>query len=183
MVGHNANEGALFASPFVQNDTTFQTYLSLAFPDATPATLSYISQTLYPPTLDGSQNYTSQYARVSKVTAEFAFVCNTFYLDTAYHNNTCSYLFSVPPAIHGQDIAFTYYNGDSAINATVARTLQDYLTSFAMNGSPNEPGVPYFPMYSSNATIVNLGLTNFGGLAMDDAANERCNWWQKALYY
>lgn len=183
MVGHNANEGALFASPFIANETAFQTYLTLAFPGATNATRTYISQTLYPPVFDGSQNYTSYFTRSAKLTAEFAFICNNRYLDLAYGNNTYSYYFSVPPALHGQDVAFTYFNGASGINSTVASALQDYLTSFAMDGNPNEDGVPYFPLYGSNATNVNLGLTNFGGLIGDDAANERCSWWQKALYF
>lgn len=47
---------------------------------------------------------TNQIARYSAATAELIFTCNTFYIDKAYNNNTYSYFFSVPPALHGEDI-------------------------------------------------------------------------------
>ena len=50
-----------------------------------------------------------------------------------------------------------------------------------MTGSPNEAGVPYFVMYGSNATVQNLNITGISE-TLDPAANQRCDWWQKALY-
>lgn len=90
----------------------------------------------------------------------------------------------MPPAIHGEDIPYTYYNGPnpSVIAPQIAIALQTYITNFAVTGSPNGPGVPYFPAYGSNATVVNLNYTGIT-LQMDPTANYRCDWWQKALYY
>ncbi|EMD00258.1 hypothetical protein BAUCODRAFT_145551 [Baudoinia panamericana UAMH 10762] len=187
MVGHNANEGLLFTSPFVQNDTAFVTNLQTTLPTlrAWPQILSYIMNTLYPPVFDGSQamGYTNQIARAAALTSELVFTCNTFYLDKAYGNNTYSYFFTVPPALHGQDVAYTYYNGPSAsvLNSTVAVTLQQYITRFAETGMPNEAGAPYFNMYGSNATVEVLNVSRISA-AMDPTANQRCNFWQKALY-
>ncbi|KAK3111790.1 hypothetical protein LTR53_012598 [Teratosphaeriaceae sp. CCFEE 6253] len=187
MVGHNADEGLLFTSPFFQNDTAFAAQIVNNEPTlaAYPDTIDYITQTLYPPIFDGSQamNYTNQIARAAAATSEFIFTCNTFYLDKAYGNKTYAYFFTVPPALHGNDIAYTYFNGPSSsvISTTVALALQEYITHFAETGSPNEAGVPYFVMYGQNATVQNLGLTSISGV-MDPTANERCNWWQKALY-
>lgn len=110
------------------------------------------------------------------------FTCNTFYLDKAYGNNTYSYLFAVPPGTHGQDIPYTYYNGPSSdVVTSVALALQSYLTAFAETGTPNEEGVPFFPLYGSGAVVQVLNYTGITQ-AMDPAANNRCNWWQKGLY-
>lgn len=112
-----------------------------------------------------------------------SFTCNTFYLDKAYFNQTYSYFFAVPPALHGQDIAYTYYNGrdPDVLNVQIAIALQEYITSFAQDSNPNEQGVPFFPLYGDDATVQVLNITGVSQM-MDDAANERCNWWQKALY-
>ena len=110
------------------------------------------------------------------------FTCNTFYLDKAYGNQTYSYLFAVPPGYHGQDIPYTYYNGpNSDVVTPIAIALQEYLTAFAETGTPNEAGVPFFPLYGSGATVQVLNITGISQ-AMDPAANYRCDWWQKGLY-
>ena len=127
-------------------------------------------------------SYTNQIARSDAITSELVFTCNTFYLDKAYGNNTYSYFFSVPPAIHGMDIAYTYFNGDSssAIPA-IATLLQEYLTDFAEFGTPNRGGVPFFPLYGPEATVQDLNVTGISQV-MDPAANSRCNFWQQARY-
>ena len=81
------------------------------------------------------------------------------------------------------DIPYTYYNGDNTtiLSPAIAIALQEYITEFAMSGSPNEAGVPYFPMYQVNATVQDLNITGISQ-TFDPAANARCNWWQKALY-
>jgi carboxylesterase type B len=190
MVGHNSNEGLFFASPFIQNQTAYAEGIQTLLPDASAKTLDYIDTVLYPPVFDGTHGYTNQVERTALTIDEASISCNTRYLDLAFANKTYSYLFSVPPGLHGEDIAYTYFNGDtstsddgSPVNATVARALQDYLTSFAMNGNPNEKGVPFFPMYGSGSTVVNIAATNLGVTLKDTVANSRCDWWQKAVYY
>jgi carboxylesterase type B len=70
------------------------------------------------------------------------FTCNTYYFDKAFNNQTYSYFFTIPPALHGEDIPYTYYNGPSpsVLSSTVAIALQEYITSFAETGNPNEKG-------------------------------------------
>lgn len=212
MVGHNADEvcsilkdpskspfpltpsqGLLFTSPFTKSTTDIKTQLSSILPSvrAFPDVLSYIVNTLYPPIFDGSQaqNYTTEIERASALTAELSFTCNTFYLSTALLNQTYNYLFSVPPALHGLDVRYTFYNANATsdddmtgvISPKVAVALQEYITNFAMKGQPNGQGVPRFDMYGPNATVQNLNVTSIHEMR-DPAANERCRWWQKALY-
>ena len=59
--------------------------------------------------------------------------------------------------------------------------MQEYITEFAMTGSPNEAGVPHFDMYGDDAEVQVLGISGISETT-DPAANYRCDWWQKALY-
>lgn len=197
MVGHNADEGLDF-TPIIETDDDFTLFVSEFLPSlaALPDVVSYITDTLYPPIFDGSQaqNYTNNIARAAAVTSEAIFTCNTYYLDKAYGNDTYAYLFAIPPALHGQDISYTYYNANgSAIAGSggtsvgvvapqIAIALQEYITHFAETGNPNEKGVPYFPLYGQNATVQVLNVTGIRE-ARDPTANYRCDWWQKVLWY
>ena len=187
MVGHNTYEGILFANPAAQNATEAQfaetLYQSIPTLRGLPNETAYILQTLYPPIYNGSQPYDTPIARAALITAEFGgFNCNEFYLDKAFGNKTHSYLFNVFPAIHGADIAFTYNTGNNQQAPPVAIQLQDYITQFAEFGSPNgKDGVPYFPMYGANATVLELNSTTTG-LVRDPAANYRCNYWQSGVW-
>lgn len=184
MVGHNADEGLLFTPPFVTNETAYESFLRSNLQDASPSVVNYISNVLYPPVFDGSLGYKDNIGRAALTLSESVFTCNTYYLDKAYGNNTFAYQFSVPPALHGQDVPYTYYNGPSAavMNDTVAVALQEYLTSFAENGKPSGPMIPMFPLYGTDAELIDLNITGIKEM-MDPSANSRCDWWQKALYF
>ncbi|KAF2769025.1 carboxylesterase family protein-like protein [Teratosphaeria nubilosa] len=189
MVGHNADEGLLFTSPFIQNETALTTALLTLLPTlaAWPSNLKYILNTLYPPIFDGSQamGYTNDIARTAAILSEVVFTCNTFWLDEAFGNKTYGYYFTVPPALHGEDVPYTYYNGggtsSTVLSTVVALALQDYITTFAETGLPNKAGAPYFQVYGSNATVQDLNITGISQV-VDPTANYRCDWWQKALY-
>lgn len=108
----------------------------------------------------------------------------------AFGNQTFAYQFSVPPALHGQDVPYTFFNGLNSVTGdnvpvqsdATALALQEYITSFAATGVPSGPGIPRFPLYGNHSTILNLNATSITEI-MDPTANARCLWWQKALYY
>ncbi|KAL8708032.1 MAG: hypothetical protein Q9220_007028 [cf. Caloplaca sp. 1 TL-2023] len=183
MLGHNADEGLVFTSPFVSNDTVYNAYVSSNFPDISPSAASYVENVLYPPPSAGTP-YKDNIGRASTTVSESTFVCNTLYLDRAFGNKTYAYQFSVPPALHGQDIPYTFFNGPNAqvLSDATAVALQAYITSFATNGVPSGSGIPHFPLYGNNSEILNLNATSITDI-MDPTANPRCLWWQKALYY
>ena len=173
MVGHNVNEvsfegtivlshthtlidsnkqGLLFTSPFIQNDTAFEKQVTTLAPTvkAYPETLQYITDTLYPPIFDGTQaqEYTTQVARAAAQISEMVFTCNTFYLDKALRNNTYSYYFAVPPAIHGSDIPYTYYNGPDPLMVVSPKTavqLQKYNHELCREGRSKWAGSAAVP--------------------------------------
>jgi len=197
LIGHNLDEGLIFTSPFITNQSAYAASLQAALPDASSSVINYIDTVLYPPVFTGQYGYTDQISRVAVTVAELVFTCNTFFLDLAYGNQTYAYQFSISPALHGDDLAYTFYNDgglrppdvatlDTGLqNVTVALALQDWIVTFARDGVPNSPdvqGIPKFTVYGPNAMIEDLNLTRITQI-MDPAADPRCRWWQKALYY
>jgi carboxylesterase type B len=197
MMGTNFNEGVLFDSPFLQNDSDYRGNVRLFFLNATDDVVDYIATDLYPNDLSGKYNYTTQPLRAALSTAEACFLCNTRYLAEALPNivskSIFKYLFAVPPAIHADDLGYTFYNGNGSttwegylVNEEVALTLQDYIVGFTISGSPNNRQSasphPWFPVYGVNASVLTLDETNLGALIVDPQANSRCDWWQKSFY-
>ncbi|KAF1973500.1 acetylcholinesterase precursor [Bimuria novae-zelandiae CBS 107.79] len=188
MVGHNANEGAYFTPPFANTTEGIAAQLESAVANIPKSSMDYLLEELYPAVFDGSYGYTDNYTRASTIIAEGIFTCNTNYLSTGFNNKTYSYLFSVPPAFHGQDIAYTYYDGGSASsmnpysvqNRTIAVALQEFITSFAKTGVPDAEGVRHFNMYGPDARILDLNMTGIEEIHDSNASN-RCKWWQLAL--
>lgn len=184
MLGHNADEGLEFTNP--ANDISFNTYLSSAFPTINTNVANYVEDVLYPPTMPGTlgtTGYSDETGRVVLLISESTFTCNTFNLDKAFGNQTYSYQFSVPPALHGQDVAYTFFNGPSSsvVSDPIAVALQGYITSFVKSGRPSGSSLPMFPIYSNATHIIDLNATSITEI-MDPVANARCNWWQKELY-
>ena len=114
------------------------------------------------------------------------FRCNTYYLDRAYKNETYSYEFSILPALHGQDVPYTFFGGPTPLGEVqfdaTAVALQEYITSFVQNGVPSGPQLPRFPLYGNNSEVQDLNATGITQI-MDPTANARCLWWQLGLVY
>ena len=179
--GHNTFEAVRSTDPFVTT-AGFNSYIQGFYPSTQPPVLSYISNTLYPPVYDGSQPYTTPFARLDLAVTEANFACNTNFLARAYKDKTYGYLFSVPPGEHQQDLPYTFFpNTKPAVaNVSLALTLQDIIINYVQTGNPNSPSVPTFPIYG-NGTLLNLNQS-FINTVPDNVANERCIFWQKALY-
>jgi carboxylesterase type B len=188
MVGHNADEGLLFTSPFLQNTSAIEQDLIGTLPTLKGADkpLNYILNDLYPPVSNSSSqqtNYTNSIGRGAQAKGDIVILSNAYILNKAYANETYSYRFSVYPALHGQDVPYTFYNGPSpdVESPDVATILQGYITRFAMTGSPNGPGLPYFSKFGSNSTVQVINDTNRYP-ATDPTGNERNAYWSKVLY-
>ena len=186
MLGHNGDEGLLFTNPAILTDTAYDGYLRQTFPTIQPDIATYIETVLYPPEMSGllgTSGYLDEIGRVVLTIAESTFTCNTYYLDRAFGNQTYAYQFSVPPALHGQDVPYTFFNGpNTAVQSdATALALQEYITSFVIRGSPQVGGLPMFPLYGNDSDIIDLNATSITQI-MDPVANSRCLWWQKELY-
>ncbi|KAF5851671.1 hypothetical protein GGP41_000412 [Bipolaris sorokiniana] len=181
MVGHNANEGALF-TPFTLSSTAaLEDLLRGLFENIPQSSIDYILDGLYPPVLDGSKGYTNNVQHGSPIIAESGFTYNTCHLSKAYGNNTYSYLFAVPPAIHTQDVAYTYYDGGATsgdpmgiTNTIIAITLKEFTTSFAEMSIPVATSVEHFKTYSVDANVLELNVNGIKEVR-DNNANAQCD--------
>lgn len=180
---HNSDEGFVYTDPNATNSSALLTYLSLYFPAAKPEILEYISTTLYPPTYDGSEPYTTPLQRLDLLISEMMIGCNSRYISTAKGNQTWNYMFSIPPGRHGADVAYTFYDeavigqgNDAVANATVAKMMQRYIMGFVVDGDPNtferEDCRNVFPMYGNDALVVNFNKT-FVDVREDTMKNAR----------
>ena len=80
MLGHNADEGLFFTSPFITNDITFNEYIPTAFPAISPSIANYIETVLYPPQMPGTlalTGYSDETGRVVLAVSESTFTCVT----------------------------------------------------------------------------------------------------------
>ncbi|POR37838.1 Carboxylic ester hydrolase [Tolypocladium paradoxum] len=186
MTGFNAHETLFFTSRANVNNSVFVESLETTFPTAPKNVVNFISESLYPPVFNGSRPYDGFFTRAELALAEAAFTCNTYYLQKALlgYASTFGYRFSIPPAVHGQDVPYTFYNGpsESVSNDTIALALQNYILSFAINGQPNNNASTRMPIYGEENFILDLNVTGISIIG-DPNANDRCSWWQKSLYY
>lgn len=190
MVGHNANEGAYFTPPYVTDTSMIKKQLKLVIPGIPDSSIEYITGTLYPDPANANGAilpYKHNYERANLIISEAIFTCQTNFLSTGFHNETYSYLFAVPPALHGFDVPYTYYDGSTTseasanVNPMVAIALQEFITSFAENGVPEAKGVRQFNQYGLNATVLRFNVSGIDEIP-DSNANARCNWWQGGLF-
>lgn len=188
MTGHNQDEGSRFVpNTLVTNESSYTAFFESLFRQpltSSPTALHRLTQELYPPVFDGSQGYTTQTERNNLTIADATFVCNARFMDLAlFTPPTYAYVFSVPPAVHGADLAYTFYDfGDiPGINTTLAVIMQDYISRFAETGQPNAPSLPFFPPARPGTTVQNLGNEGVGP-TLDEGGirqlSERCQFWQ-----
>ncbi|KAK7225043.1 hypothetical protein V2G26_013046 [Clonostachys chloroleuca] len=178
MLGSTANEGFLIVMGGIaglRNTTDFRSAIALLFPLSTSSVRSYISDTLYP-----ASSFTSDSERINLLVTEALFTCNNVDISTATNGEAYFYRFSVPPSLHGQDLAYTFFNGPTpaVTNITVANLIQAYIVNFLRSGDPNGEGTILFPKFGKG-TVLDLG-NNAG--AIEDPTKGRCAWWQKTLY-
>ena len=185
IVAHNANETAYFVNPSATNQSDYIDGIHSELSDAQPSVVDYIVDDLYPYIFNSTQPYSNPYQLRVLSSAEVSFTCNTRFLAAAFSNRTWAYRFSIPPAIHGQDVPYTYYNTSlpsPEIDPVIALAMQAYITEFAVSGNPNRKGFPDFPVYGEQANMLDLNVTGIKVIP-DDTDNFRCAWWQKALYF
>jgi carboxylesterase type B len=195
MVGHAADEGLLFTTPESYNSSGLPHQLSGLAPNITPKVFNYILDVLYPPVYNGTYPYTDSVSRAALVVSDMCFQCNTDYINRAFEK-TYAYVFDIPPALHGQDGSYTFYNsgdpvGNSAdlvsalsavSNVTTALAMQDYFLSFSEKGVPESTLAPKFEPWGPRGQLMSIDSDGIHR-ARDPTNNARCRFWQTAPYY
>lgn len=111
---------------------------------------------------------------------ESQFSCYMLYLNRAFQYRTYSYEFSIAPALHGDDIAYTFYNATAtgSVDQEVVTAIQDYILNFVRSGDPSQDSqVPPFPRHDVLNEVMDLNRSHIYPIA-DITNNPRCAWWQ-----
>ncbi|KAL9011347.1 MAG: hypothetical protein Q9173_003798 [Seirophora scorigena] len=165
--------GIGFTYPWTQNDYAFLTYASTLFPGAIPAALAPLAASIYPPP-SSTLPYTTNLDRAALMTSDVVITCNTYLLALAAHNATRNYLFDVPPALHGDDLHYTFGPDPATRSPAIQLALQSYIARFAQTGDPNGAGAgPLFAPYGPHNEILRLSPNGFEQ-TLDPAASDRC---------
>ena len=181
---HNQNEARFLGNQTIKTNQDFDNWVYVNFPSAPKAIQQEIISHLYPPIYDGSLPYKTPQQRSDLAGKEYLISCNTVSIAEAYENRTHNYIFDIPPAIHAQDLAYTYYPNDPTPDffPEIAVTLQKYLTNFVRTGNPNKKGLPKWPLYGKKANTITF-TTDGVKQSTSDAANDRCAFWNRGDYY
>ena len=173
----------MFANQSAITDADYDNWVRQNFPSASIDVWSYISGELYPPTYDGSQPYKLPLERLTLTTQEYLIACNTVNMAEAYGNQTYNSIFDVRPAVHAQDLGYTFYNGESGYaDESTAITWRSHIVQFALKGKPDVPGSDPFPVYTARSQVLKFLSGGRVQQIRDPAANARCEWWLKGFY-
>lgn len=165
-------------------------YLKSALPLSSPETRKKIYD-LYP-----ASNFGGNYTNLAIFLAGESFInCNSYYLAKAYEGKSYHYILnrthanSENAAGHGADVSYTFWNNWPLLTPTngfLANALQKYLIGFFTSGDPNSQKItwgPNFRKWGEESEMLQFdGKTWLNHKKVDDAALERCDWWQDAHY-
>lgn len=177
---HTSFEGTLFTDPrTIGNETALAKRLQAIYPLMGEKDLNYVLNTLYPAVYDGSHPYETSVDRNILMANEMYFAAaHQALLQATIHRGTevHAWEFSVPPAIHGSDIAYTFYDGAAGIDPHVASIMQHAIAGFAKCGEPDAGQLGFaFPRYGKQATTVSLDI-NSSVTISDPTWNNRTLW-------
>lgn len=186
IAGNNQNEARFLGNQTIDTNADFDKWVYVNFPSATTAIQQQIINQIYPPIYDGSLPYTTPQQRSDLAVKEYFISCQTVSIAKAYRNLTHDYIFGVAPAIHAQDLAYTYYpNGVTpGFYPNVATTLQKYVVNFVLTGNPNKDKMSLapWPTFGQRAAAINFTETGISQTT-SDSENSRCAFWNQADYY
>lgn len=188
MTSYTNNEGPLLAPSIINSSTGLEFLIRILYPGVSVKSIDYIAEKLYPQVYDGSYPYHTSLERSDLVFADCLIHLSNNALSKALENKTYAYRFSIPPSVHGQDVAYTFYNhGDREVDPRAAETIQGYIANFVRSGNPNGFNLPYFAMQGKNYSMNNVGVNGTQtfvdparGLAVDYWASGKI--WDDILY-
>ncbi|GKZ35877.1 hypothetical protein AbraIFM66950_006677 [Aspergillus brasiliensis] len=187
MTSHTTHEGLSFTPPAGVNSSALPSIIETYVPGLAPGTVDRIAQDWYPPIYNASSSgalgYSSPLERASVFISDAFFQCKNVYLDAVFDTVYAS-VFSVPPGLHAQDVAFNFYDHsqpDAAVgmfNESLALTMQDYIITFVKQGIPSsvENNSTKWEEYAKDRRVMNLGLQDIA-MTSDPVNTARCRFW------
>ena len=186
MVSHNSDEGLSFIPTNVTSDEDFEQLLRKTLATASETTIKTVMDDVY----NKAESIDNQFRARSFGVELAGFYCTVNWMANALHNQTYNYIFSFNPGTHGQDLPYTFWNGDTGKqqegmimttkvdNATAAINIQSYIANFVTKGDPNGDGLPEFPLYGEKGLQLGIDYRGTHIRTMDRVQEKRCSWWQ-----
>ena len=159
LTSNGQNEAQLLKNQSFSTNADFDNWVSVTFLYTSRQQHDHIISALYLPIYNGSHVYIHDYERNEPARKDFLISCNIYSIARAYNNQTHIYIFGFPPAIHPQDLAYTYYATGAIPEFFTALvvTLQSYITGLNLTGNLNSnPSLPYFRLSLNEAMPSNL---------------------------
>lgn len=188
IVSYTSDEGLLFTDPRVQDQTAFKALFQQLMPSISAAKINELATVVYPEDFSGAQPYTDQSSRLRLALAESIVQCNAFATHLAFKNQSRAFIFDVFPKVHAEDVAYTFWNGESTdsfgipINLPVALNLQKWLVDYTMVGTGAGSTASVIPVYTNAAKTLRVTDAGNSVIQPDWAANRRCRWWVQDLF-
>ncbi|KAL9619834.1 MAG: hypothetical protein Q9160_005574 [Pyrenula sp. 1 TL-2023] len=181
----NLFEGAFFFDPNVKTDADFRAWIPKSIPGLSDKAPEYLTTTLYPPLFDGSQGYTDQSSRQMALWGEAVIDCTAVLASNAFEtSDSYAYDFAVPPALHTQDLSYTFNPPSSpiALYPKAQKAMQQAITSFTAGGVPliKEDGGQSrpFPRWDGDERGRVVRITGEGAEIGERVVDGgRCEWW------
>ncbi|KAK2806228.1 hypothetical protein FQN50_005953 [Emmonsiellopsis sp. PD_5] len=167
------NEWQTLSSNEFKMPSEFPNLVRQIIPNADDATVERI-KSLY----ECSDNEPQQLAREFRSDTEFN--CNAYNIAEAYKYRAKHYFMSIPPATHGQDGFYYFYNNNSNSNpstpmknAQLARELEEYFRRLITrsNNTRDFAELPDWPVYGDGKRSFDLALE---GIKVSRNRWERC---------
>ncbi|KAK1675025.1 Alpha/Beta hydrolase protein [Colletotrichum godetiae] len=175
MAGSNTNDGLFFGSFNIIDDAGYREWMSSILLGASADSIDYMATDLYPPILNGSYGYTDHISRTALTMQDLLFRCNGLALARALNGTTHQYEFGVFPAMHAEDVAYTFSDDGAGMSSPeTAIALQRYMASFALSGNPHGHGVMEFPMYERDENVLLMNATGQYVSHYDSLTTDRC---------
>ncbi|ETI41010.1 hypothetical protein F442_13570 [Phytophthora nicotianae P10297] len=207
VISHALHEANSRAYSGVNTQEDVSTYVRIFFPGISDDAVETLLE-LYP-----EEDYESAGLRFADMKQSFDLTDKNIALTHALNNETWNAQVALGAASHGADQNYYWYstytlntssNSSSeaettnateaagvgavttAVNATIAVSMQKYLVSFVLTGNPNSVWSEdkiYWPMFNESSVGAQIVLNDTFSVADDSLANAKSLFWNKALWY
>jgi carboxylesterase type B len=175
----NAFEGTVFVNQ--ASTDTVTDYVSQLYPTITPALAASAA---------------AQYAGLgttifqkNAIYGESVFICPSYVMMRAFPNNAFKSEFAIPPALHGNDVAYYFPNGNAPafanpqFDAAFSESFLDFARSLSPNTKFDKSNItPAFPLWNgSNEMLFNKTTANAPDIRQiqtSAALLSRCSFWE-----
>ncbi|KJR87540.1 carboxylesterase type B [Sporothrix schenckii 1099-18] len=160
-VGNNADEGVLLVPSNLHTEADLRTWLQAYLQELGPDDIDTILAK-YAPANGGTSVATSVQQRAYNLYAEVAVVCPSYWLSTAFSNNSTTtsrssyhYQYSVPFAAHGADLAAYWGPATPNLGPEFVQAFRESIVAFVATGNPSIPLAVANGASSANKTAPN----------------------------